>query len=50
MIPFLDLKPGAKTIVTHGDDDARATYARLLGDRFGARTLIPALGDVIAID
>ena len=41
--------PGATTIVTHGDDDARATYARLLTDRFGARTVVPALGDVIAL-
>jgi metallo-beta-lactamase family protein len=40
-------RPGATTIVTHGEDDARATYARLLTDRFGARTVSPLLGDTI---
>jgi metallo-beta-lactamase family protein len=43
-------KPGATTIVTHGEDGARATYARLLTDRFGARTVIPDLFDTIALD
>ena len=40
-------RAGATTIVTHGEDDARATYAKLLTDRFGARTIVPALGDTI---
>ena len=43
-------KPGATTIVTHGDDDARAIYARLLTDRFGARTVVPDLFDVLPLD
>ncbi len=43
-------KPGALTIVTHGEDEARATYARLLTDRFGARTAVPALFETIALD
>ena len=38
------------TIVTHGDDDAGAIYARLLTDRFGARTVVPELFDVIPLD
>ncbi len=42
-------KPGATTIVTHGEDEARATYARLLTDRFGARTVVPDLFDEIAL-
>jgi metallo-beta-lactamase family protein len=37
------------TIVTHGEDDARATYARLLGDRFGVRTVVPELGETLAL-
>jgi metallo-beta-lactamase family protein len=41
--------PGATTIVTHGEDEPRAVYARLLEDRFGARTVVPALGDVIEL-
>jgi metallo-beta-lactamase family protein len=42
-------KPGATTIVTHGEDDARAVYSRLLTDRFGARTVVPMLADVITL-
>lgn len=40
-------KLGSQTIVTHGEDEARATYARLLRDRFGASTIVPGLGDTI---
>lgn len=42
-------KTGARAIVTHGDDDARAAYARLLEDRFGATTIVPALDEVIPL-
>ena len=42
-------KSGATTIVTHGDDDARATYAELLRDRFGARPLVPDLDQTIPL-
>ncbi len=39
----------ATAIVTHGEDDARASYAQLLRDRFGARTLVPDLDQTIAL-
>ncbi len=42
-------KPGATTFVTHGEDEARDVYARLLRDRFDARTAIPQLDDVVTL-
>ena len=39
----------ATAIVTHGEDEARASYAALLGDRFGAPTIVPALDQTIAL-
>lgn len=42
-------KAGATAIVTHGEDDARASYARLLEDRFRTRVLVPALDQTIAL-
>ena len=40
---------GATAIVTHGEDDARASYAELLRDRFGVPAIVPALDDVIPL-
>ena len=42
-------QPGATAIVTHGDDDARATYAALLRDRFDVKTIVPDLDQTIAL-
>ncbi|MBK9034447.1 MAG: MBL fold metallo-hydrolase [Myxococcales bacterium] len=43
-------RAGAATaIVTHGEDDARASYAALLRDRFGAATVVPDLDQTIAL-
>ena len=43
-------RTGAATaIVTHGEDQARASYAALLRDRFGAPTLVPDLDQTIAL-
>jgi metallo-beta-lactamase family protein len=39
----------ATAIVTHGEDEARASYAALLADRFGAATIVPALDQTIAL-
>lgn len=41
--------PGTTAIVTHGEDDARASYAALLRDRFGVPTVVPALDATIAL-
>jgi hypothetical protein len=35
--------------VTHGEDDARDSYARLVRDRFGARTMVPTLDQIIPL-
>lgn len=40
---------GATAIVTHGEDEARSSYAELLRDRFAVATAIPALDDTIAL-
>jgi len=45
----LPRKPGGTTFVTHGDDEARDVYARLLRDRFGATTAIPALDETVTL-
>lgn len=43
-------RQGAATaIVTHGEDEARASYAALLRDRFAAPTLVPRLDDVLEL-
>lgn len=42
-------KPGGTTFVTHGEDDSRDVYARLLRDRFAATTAIPQLDDVVTL-
>lgn len=42
-------KAGGTTFVTHGEDDARSTYARLLRDRFRCRTSIPQLDDTVTL-
>jgi metallo-beta-lactamase family protein len=39
----------ATAIVTHGEDEARASYAALVADRFGAATIVPALDQTIAL-
>lgn len=39
----------ATAIVTHGEDDARDSYARLVRDRFGARTMVPTLDQIIPL-
>lgn len=41
--------PGATTIVTHGEDEARASYAALLRDRFAATTVVPALDQTLPL-
>ena len=35
--------------VTHGEEKASRSYGRLLKDRFGARAIIPALGDTASL-
>ncbi|MEZ4401538.1 MAG: MBL fold metallo-hydrolase [Kofleriaceae bacterium] len=42
-------QPGATTIVTHGEDDARASYAQLLRDRFDATVVVPGLDQTLAL-
>lgn len=42
--------PGGAVFVTHGEEKASRSYARLLKDRFGARAIIPKLGDTAALD
>jgi len=42
-------KPGGAVFVTHGEEKASRSYARLLKDRYGARAIIPALGDTAAL-
>ena len=42
-------KGGGTTFVTHGDDDARDVYARLLRDRFRCKTVIPQLDDSVTL-
>ncbi len=45
----LPRKAGGTTFVTHGEDESRDVYARLLRDRFGATTAIPQLDDVVTL-
>ena len=45
----LPTKQGGTTFVTHGDDEARDVYSRLLRDRFGARTAVPMLDDTVTL-
>lgn len=42
-------RPGATAIVTHGEDEARASYAALLRDRFAVPVVVPALDQVIPL-
>ena len=42
-------QPGATAIVTHGEDEARASYAALLRDRFDVKTIVPELDQTIAL-
>jgi metallo-beta-lactamase family protein len=45
----LPRKPGGAVFVTHGEEKASRAYGRLLRDKFGARSIIPALGDTAAL-
>ena len=38
-----------RTIITHGEDQARQVFSELIQSRFGLQTERPALGDVIEI-
>lgn len=40
---------GGTTFVTHGEDESRDVYARLLRDRFATRTVIPQHEDTVAL-
>jgi metallo-beta-lactamase family protein len=42
-------KPGGAVFVCHGEEPAARAYGRLLKDRFGARAIVPALGDCAAL-
>jgi metallo-beta-lactamase family protein len=38
-----------RLIITHGEDDARTTLARLIRKRHGIRAALPQLGEVIVV-
>ena len=42
-------KPGGAVFVTHGEEEASRSYSRLIKDRFGARAIVPKLGDRVAL-
>lgn len=42
-------KKGGTVFVTHGEDEARDTYARLLRDRFNCKTTIPQHADTVTL-
>lgn len=41
--------PDTTFVLVHGEDDRRATFGRLLGEKLGRPTLTPALGGTLAI-
>ncbi|MCB9559533.1 MAG: MBL fold metallo-hydrolase [Kofleriaceae bacterium] len=45
----LPRRDGATTFVTHGEERSSLPYAQLLGDRFGARTVVPSLYDTVEL-
>lgn len=45
----LERKPGGRVFVTHGEQRSIESYCALLADRFGATTVVPALGDVVEL-
>ena len=40
---------GGAVFVTHGEEKVSRVYGRLLKDRFGARSIVPALGDTASL-